>query len=132
MSPGQTPEALTEAQRLEVLQPFALPDPLFQVLPAQFRCTAAEGVAEHGRHPCPVGVPLEQCGQIDFGPQRCFTDAGFENRRVAVVAQRDRKRAGGQQRVLEQLDAISGGDQAQLQPPHGTLRSGASFRGSEC
>jgi hypothetical protein len=27
---GADPEALTEAQRLEVLQPFALPDPLVQ------------------------------------------------------------------------------------------------------
>ena len=82
------PEALTEAHRAQILEPFAFPGAIFQglgVVRRQFR--EAELVLEGRPEDVHVGLGCKKARDTRAGPEWCLARARFEHRVVAGVGE---------------------------------------------
>ena len=121
------PEAAPEAHRVEVTQPFALPEPVLEQLEVERRRRRQE-LDETGFDGSAVGIRLEQGADPDRRPQGRFARGGLENGIVGRVLEGYRGRAEQRQRLLDRCRVGRTDIECELKIGHLWRSSNTPFR----
>ncbi len=113
------PQALTEAHRVEVVHPLALPVLVFQLFYLVAETGAQQRVLfQHRHHLGHIGFGVVEADHVGIAPQQGFTRQRFEHRVVVGVLEGHRHGAAFHQRVAQVFRLAAGGVQFELDPRH--------------